>query len=47
MRPAVTQALIAVALLVFFGFAVYWEYGIWTECRETNSFWYCVRILSK
>lgn len=27
--------------------AIWWEYGLWNECRETNSFWYCMRVLGK
>lgn len=23
------------------------EVKLWGECRETNSFWYCMRVLGK
>lgn len=26
---------------------VYYEVSIWNECRQTNSFLYCVRVVSK
>jgi hypothetical protein len=42
-----TSALWVAAFASFIGLAVYMEIGVWTECRETNSFWYCMRVLSK
>lgn len=27
--------------------AVWFEMQVWDECRQTNSFWYCMRVLSK
>lgn len=24
-----------------------YEVMLWNECRESGSFWYCVRVLSK
>lgn len=23
------------------------QIDVWNECRSTNSFWYCMRVLSK
>lgn len=25
----------------------WWQYSLWDECRSTNSFFYCLRVLSK
>jgi hypothetical protein len=36
----------SLALLIA-GLVVWWEISSWSECRETNSFWYCLRILGK
>lgn len=35
-------ALVAVVVLV-----IWWNVSVWTECRQTNSWMYCVRVLSK
>lgn len=29
------------------GLIAWWQLSLWEECRSTNSFWYCVRILSR
>jgi len=36
-----------VAIVVFFGlvFALQWQ--VWQECRETNTWLYCMRVLSR
>lgn len=26
---------------------IYLEIGVWQECRATNSWFYCMRVLSK
>ena len=38
---------ITAVVVSFIALAVWLEIGFWNECRETNSFWYCVRVLSK
>lgn len=35
----------AVILIVAVG--IYYEIGLWQECRATNSWFYCMRVLSK
>ena len=30
-----------------FGFVIWLEVNAWNECLETNSFWYCIRILDR
>lgn len=36
--------LLVASIFTLFG---WWEIASWKECRQTNSWWYCVRILSK
>jgi hypothetical protein len=43
MRAAFIACFIFVLMLV----GIWMEINIWNECRETNSFWYCMRVLSK
>lgn len=42
--PTISVAF-AMALLV--GISIWWELTLWQECRATNSWLYCVRILGK
>jgi hypothetical protein len=37
-------AFLAVAVII--ALACWWQYSLWSECRITNSFFYCLRILS-
>lgn len=37
----------AAAIAAFFAFLLWWNVSLWSECRETNSFFYCVRILGR
>jgi hypothetical protein len=37
----------AIALLVIFIASVAFKVSIWNECRETNSFFYCIHVISK
>lgn len=32
---------------VILGGVIYLQANIWNECRQTNSFLYCLRVLSK
>lgn len=41
------QVIAALAIIVLLAFTVWWEASLWSECRATNSFWYCVRVLNK
>jgi hypothetical protein len=34
------------AVLLVASVSVYLEWSVWKECRQTNSFWYCVRMMS-
>jgi hypothetical protein len=34
-----------IAILFIIVAAIYLEVGVWTECRQTNSFFYCFRVL--
>lgn len=33
--------------IAVFGFVIWLEYNAWNECLDTNSFWYCIRILDR
>lgn len=39
--------LAVVATLALFIFAGFVQVSVWNECRETNSFFYCMRLVSK
>ncbi len=39
--------IVACVLTGAIALSLYYEYSMWDECRETNSFWYCVRVLGK
>ncbi len=39
-------ALIGIGLVVG-GLSAWWWFSMWDECRLTNSFWYCMYVLSK
>jgi hypothetical protein len=41
----VIGALLLIALVL--GGVLFYEVAVWSECRQTNSWWYCLRILSK
>jgi hypothetical protein len=34
-------------ILVLITFILWYEYNLWDECLDTNSFWYCLRVLGK
>jgi hypothetical protein len=46
MRNLSPLLFLAVLLLIIIA-AGYAEYSVWSECRETHSFLYCMRTLSK
>jgi uncharacterized protein (DUF983 family) len=38
----------ALAFIVFAVVGTIWlNVEVWSECRQTNSFWYCVKLVSK
>ncbi len=39
--------LVIVGVLIWVSVSVYLEISVWNECRQTNSFWYCMRMMSK
>lgn len=41
------QILMYALIALFIALGFWWEVSSWVECRETNSFWYCLRILGK
>jgi hypothetical protein len=38
---------IAVLIIAAIAGTIYLEIGVWQECRATNSWFYCMRVLSK
>lgn len=42
------NSIIAIGLIVVVLALIGWyEYSVWGECLEKNSWWYCFRILAK
>jgi predicted negative regulator of RcsB-dependent stress response len=41
------QLIIAIVVLGLIALPVSCEYKVWKECRQTNSYYYCVRVLDK
>lgn len=39
--------LIAAGVVAVIAGAIYLEVGVWQECRATNSWFYCMRVLGK
>jgi hypothetical protein len=35
-----------VFFFMLIAFSIWYEVAIWNECLMTNSWWYCLRILS-
>ncbi len=38
---------VIVAGVGLFGLLVWFQYSLWSECRQTNSWFYCARVLNK
>lgn len=38
---------LAVVVIAFVAIGIYYEMAVWQECRATNSWLYCMRVLSK
>jgi len=38
---------IVIVVLAFIFLLGYYEISMWQECRQTNSFMYCMRVLNK
>lgn len=41
------EVLIAAAVATLLCLGTVWELKTWNECRNTNSFFYCMRVLGK
>lgn len=47
-KPSYLGAVVGLALfLAIVGSCIWWEVGLWRDCRATNGFWYCVRVLNR
>lgn len=47
MKEKLFVAAIFLSVGAAIGLVVWAEYTLWTECRQTNSWFYCMRVLSK
>jgi len=43
----VRDMLPVIAIFAFLALVVWWEAGLWNECLDGHSFWYCFRVLGK
>jgi len=41
------EFLLAGVIVIAISVAIYLNLSVWTECRETNSFLYCLQLLNK
>jgi len=41
------QVIVAIFVIAIIALPVSCEYKVWKECRATNSYFYCVRVLDK
>lgn len=46
-KLAITNMVMGLVVVAFIVAAVCWEIDLWNECRTTNSFFYCMRVLGK
>lgn len=46
-KDMLTLVGIAAVVIAFFAIGIYYEIEVWRECRATNSWFYCMRVLSK
>ena len=35
------------AVIGVLGFLLWMQVSVWNECRETNSWWYCVNLIRR
>lgn len=47
MKRTAGPVLAALAILGTVGFAIWWDVSVWQECRQTNSWFYCWRVISR
>lgn len=47
MKDGLEIAVVGIVIVLVLAGVVYAEVAAWTECRATNSWWYCLRILSR
>lgn len=47
MKDSIFIGLVGLLVILILAASVAWEYSVWEECRQTNSFLYCLRVLSK
>jgi hypothetical protein len=46
-KDKLTMAASVTLVLAFVALAIGCEINVWQECRQTNSWFYCMRVLSK
>lgn len=47
MKEIVLSVVAMIAVFAIIGGSIWWEASLFFECRETNSFFYCMRVLAK
>lgn len=47
MNLLVQKFLVYALLFLIIALGLWWEAASWSECLDTNSFWYCLRVLGK
>lgn len=45
MKDKLITGLFALGLTLVLVFIIWFEVQAWGECQDTNSFWYCLRVL--
>jgi len=45
-RKKLVSWLLLAALLAWVGMYYYLKVGVWQECRQTNSLFYCLQLMS-
>lgn len=47
MNIFVEKFLVYALLFLLVALGIWWEISSWSECLDSNSFWYCLRVLGK
>jgi hypothetical protein len=41
------EFLLVGVIVIAISVVAYFNYSVWKECRETNSFFYCLQLMNK
>jgi len=47
MKNNLELAAIVIFMALVFGGLIYWQVSIWQECRQNNSFGYCLNFMRR